>query len=191
MYRYFFVVAQSGTAIIDEECITRPSAKQTKKIVKDYGDSHLFSTLCSLVNMRLLANGPHWTLSNPTYFCAIDGSLAEDIARSLSVPLNDILQHWLISFLAKTKSSVFHSFYEVQCLLITFIPEYGILHFFSRHLTVQPRVLLLCTSFRSVIGNDFDSYNWNIVIMLVLVCLMLAYLPTSTSTTTYIKYICM
>ena len=111
MYRYFFVVAQSGTAIIDEECITRPSAvsqslgfgpsstsvniksKQTKKIVKDYGDSHLFSTLCSLVNMRLLANGPHWTLSNPTYFCAIDGSLAEDIARSLSVPLNDILQH--------------------------------------------------------------------------------------------------
>ena len=78
MYRYFFVVAQSGTAIIDEECITRPSAKQTKKIVKDYGDSHLFSTLCSLVNMRLLANGPHWTLSNPTYFCAIDGSLADD-----------------------------------------------------------------------------------------------------------------
>ena len=107
--RYFFVVAQSSTNIIDEEYMTKPSivreslgfastssanggrSKKVKKIVKDYGDSHLFSTLCSLVNMRLLVNGPNWSLSNPTYFCAIDGSLAEDVAKSLSVPLNDIL----------------------------------------------------------------------------------------------------
>lgn len=98
---YFFVVSQSSTSVTDEEYISKPSVMASKfsattksrgkKVTSEYGDSHLFSTVKSLVSMRLLVNSPNWSLSNPAYFCAIDSSVAEDIAKSLSFPLNDIL----------------------------------------------------------------------------------------------------
>lgn len=59
---YMFIVSQSGVSVTDEEYISKPSLTagrfdatsvvRGKRVNSEYGDSHLFATMSSLVSMR-------------------------------------------------------------------------------------------------------------------------------------------